>query len=181
MQTPKGPRYNLYRCFDAAGRLLYIGITRRGMNRAIDHHEKPWWDEVATMTWQRFATRAEVMAAERDAIMSEAPAYNIAHKAATVEVANADWDRLVEREPRLLDLLNEARSWHPPTSSFCANEVWYGSQGDHGMRGQLQQIVGWAREPDPVLGTTEAFALAMRIIYGALPDCVSCTDWGCRG
>ena len=69
----------LYRMFDAAGDLLYVGITSRG-GRRFDEHAKvqPWWVEVASVTVEHFATRTEALAAELAAIRVEDPTYNAA-------------------------------------------------------------------------------------------------------
>lgn len=69
----------LYRFWDADGALLYFGISVRPWDRWKQHAgEKPWWDEVAKVTLEAFATRDEVRAAELAAIKGEGPRFNIA-------------------------------------------------------------------------------------------------------
>jgi hypothetical protein len=69
----------LYRFFDQNGRLLYIGITCNPGARFNSHRlSKTWWNEIASITLERFSTRNELMAAERSAILSELPLHNIA-------------------------------------------------------------------------------------------------------
>lgn len=47
---------DLYRFFDDAGRLLYIGISVSAISRAGKHRqEKNWWHDVARM--ERMAAR----------------------------------------------------------------------------------------------------------------------------
>jgi predicted GIY-YIG superfamily endonuclease len=70
----------LYRFFDDQGALLYIGLTVNLPTRLRDHHHgKAWWQSVARMTVQRYPTRAEVVEAERLAIIAERPIHNVQH------------------------------------------------------------------------------------------------------
>lgn len=67
----------LYRFFDPAGQLLYVGISHRIENRFGTHkHQKPW-DQVASIKIERFPTRLEAAQAERKAIATEKPAWNV--------------------------------------------------------------------------------------------------------
>lgn len=75
--------YRLYRFYDEAGALLYVGITGRlPFKRLMEHVcDKPWAPEMAR--WEvdprAWATEAEVLAAEKVAIINERPKWNIAH------------------------------------------------------------------------------------------------------
>lgn len=68
----------LYRFFGANDELLYVGITC-DLGRRMSRHaqDKPWWTEVRRTTVEHFDSRDAVLAAERSAVMSEAPAYNV--------------------------------------------------------------------------------------------------------
>lgn len=69
----------LYRFFDATGQLLYVGLTSDPGRRMGQHRvEKPWWSEVANVTIQTYPDRESVAAAERAAIRTETPRYNVA-------------------------------------------------------------------------------------------------------
>lgn len=83
----------LYRFWDADGVLLYVGISVRPWQRWREHRgDKPWWEEVVSVTLESFATREEVAAAEAIAIRSEGPRHNIAGRGAVVEIEEApDW------------------------------------------------------------------------------------------
>lgn len=71
---------DLYRYFDADGRLLYIGISLHAAKRAAEHRAgKDWWNDVATMTIEKFATREAALEAERVAIIAEGPLHNVVH------------------------------------------------------------------------------------------------------
>lgn len=70
----------LYRFFDATGVLLYVGITNNPARRFTQHGvDREWWHEVETIRMQRFDDRESVLAAEREAIKTEQPRYNIIH------------------------------------------------------------------------------------------------------
>jgi hypothetical protein len=83
------------------------------------------------------------------------------------------FEQLAELEPRLLDLLTEARTC-PRTRGFCANARWYGYGGfqGRGLKARLLRLVGWHR-PDAheVLSSCAAYEVAYDTVFGALPDC----------
>jgi predicted GIY-YIG superfamily endonuclease len=84
----------LYRVYDAQGALLYIGITMNPGSRFAQHSEdKPWWTDVADIRVEHYGSREEVLAAERDAIKSEHPRFNVVHNIArkfdTAQAINA--------------------------------------------------------------------------------------------
>lgn len=67
----------VYRCFTADGSLVYIGSTSTRLKRLKIHEtQSGWWPEVADVKTDRFPTIFEARAAERLAIIAEAPAYN---------------------------------------------------------------------------------------------------------
>jgi hypothetical protein len=69
-------RTALYRHFDAAGQLLYVGISKSAIARLAQHSDKPWLDDLATMKVEYFPTRGEAEAAEIAAIRTERPMHN---------------------------------------------------------------------------------------------------------
>lgn len=71
----------LYRHFDAKRRLLYVGISVDALKRAEAHGQKPWGHLIVKITVEHFATRAEAEAAEKAAIMAEAPRFNVVYLA----------------------------------------------------------------------------------------------------
>lgn len=73
----------LYRFYDRAGRLLYAGITRNSIERWRNHsYDKHWWIRVRLIDFTDYPTENEVRAAERQAIQTEAPMYNVAQAVA---------------------------------------------------------------------------------------------------
>jgi hypothetical protein len=70
----------LYRFYDRSDVLLYVGITVDLPTRMGNHQtDKPWWADVARMTVEHHASRADVLDAERQAIRDEKPLYNVHH------------------------------------------------------------------------------------------------------
>jgi predicted GIY-YIG superfamily endonuclease len=70
--------HSLYRFYNAAGKLLYIGITGNPKTRFADHRKKKlWWPEVAVREICHYPTRTAVLAAERAAIKAERPVHNV--------------------------------------------------------------------------------------------------------
>lgn len=69
----------LYRLFNAAGALLYVGITSNLDERLKDHRSdkrKTWWPQVAQVTVEHHPTELDARRAESKAIRSEEPAWN---------------------------------------------------------------------------------------------------------
>lgn len=74
----KQGRTALYRVFDATGQLLYVGISANPDLRFGQHSEtKDWWSAVAERKVEWLDTRQEALAAERTAIRTERPVWNL--------------------------------------------------------------------------------------------------------
>ena len=72
--------HTLYRMFDAADQLLYVGISGRGPRRFSEHRaSQRWWREVATIKVEHYELALEAEAAEREAIETERPRFNVVH------------------------------------------------------------------------------------------------------
>ena len=86
----------LYRYFHSDGNLLYIGITQNQGMRSQQHFAtSAWFGETASATFTHFATREEALSAERDAIKSELPKYNLVHHPRR-ETWKSHWDRIFD-------------------------------------------------------------------------------------
>jgi hypothetical protein len=73
---------DLYRHFNRQFRLLYVGISLNAWERARQHKSiAQWADEGFLMTVETHPNRAAALAAEAEAIRTEAPVYNIAGRA----------------------------------------------------------------------------------------------------
>ena len=79
----------LYRHFNSAGELLYVGISTNAYNRYKQHRqEKNWVNQVTSITLERFNRREFAIEAEKIAIEKENPKYNVIHK--TVRYKNRE-------------------------------------------------------------------------------------------
>jgi hypothetical protein len=77
--------YTLYRFFDDADQLLYVGITLNPPARFAQHRgSKGWWDTVVRIDLERYPNKVAVLAAEREAIITEVPAFNVVHSTGSV-------------------------------------------------------------------------------------------------
>ncbi len=75
---PVVPDTWVYRFFDRAGVLLYVGVTNQCAKRFDQHgRERLWWREVAVVE-DHFDTREEAEAHERELIRTSMPRYNAA-------------------------------------------------------------------------------------------------------
>lgn len=73
-------KYALYRFFGIGRQLLYIGISGSLPTRLGQHaKQKDWWHEVVSVEVQHFDTKEAVLGAEKSAIESERPAYNVVY------------------------------------------------------------------------------------------------------
>ena len=100
----------LYRHFDADRKLLYVGISLSTFARLSQHKDhSPWFEKVATVSIEHFETREGAMAAERKAIKTESPQFNIAMKKTLAEIQKeekeffAESRRALEESAKLVD------------------------------------------------------------------------------
>ena len=76
----------LYRFYNAAGDLLYVGITNDPLGRFRGHADKSWFKQATSSTMEHFDTRSDLAAAEIAAIQTERPRYNKAHAGSSPSV-----------------------------------------------------------------------------------------------
>ena len=70
----------LYRHFDGAGALLYVGISLNAVARLAQHRiGSPWFESITRIELEWHPTRRGAMAAEVEAIRAERPAHNVIH------------------------------------------------------------------------------------------------------
>lgn len=70
----------LYRFYGAGDILLYVGLTVDLPTRLNKHRsDKPWWTLVVRMTIEHHPDRISVEQAERHAIITERPLFNVQH------------------------------------------------------------------------------------------------------
>lgn len=99
--------YALYRYFDDADRLLYIGISGDLAVRDTTHISRSRWMQLAARSAvERRATLAEVREAERNAVESEHPLFNVQYN---------DTPEAKERLRTYLDEIGRLDLLHPGT------------------------------------------------------------------
>jgi hypothetical protein len=90
LPIPEQPRKRiLYRCYNAQGALLYIGITVSILSRTYQHlNNEPWFAEVVDMKLQHLTAmlNSEARAIEELAILKEHPLYNKEHNSNSVKL-----------------------------------------------------------------------------------------------
>lgn len=68
----------LYRHYDENGTLLYIGVSTSFFERLSQHKcHSTWFNQIQTMTLERFSTKVEMLKAEKKAIKKEKPVHNV--------------------------------------------------------------------------------------------------------
>jgi hypothetical protein len=82
------PNY-VYRVFDEAGRLIYVGVTNRPTGRITVHVRYKWWaPQAKSVSIEEHPTRSSAEAAEDAAIKAEKPRWNVNGRAPM-----QSWDR----------------------------------------------------------------------------------------
>lgn len=125
----------LYRVYDAADALLYVGITNDPAERFGAHaFRKHWWHEAVRISLEHFDSREACARAELAAIRSEQPRHNVVGavrlQAVTREEALDHFfaDRGWVTDPTAterFDLLVERRAW----DAFAKREGYSASLG----------------------------------------------------
>lgn len=67
----------VYRLFDEARTLLYIGSAYDPEERCKDHRGQPWWSDVVRRTDELHPSRQDAYLAEMEAIARERPRHNV--------------------------------------------------------------------------------------------------------
>ena len=90
---PHARKTYLYRHFNAAGELLYVGVSLSAVARLSCHSRtSPWYPMIARVTVEPFRSRRAALEAEQVAIRTERPRYNVTYN------CNA-WEREAPRVP----------------------------------------------------------------------------------
>jgi predicted GIY-YIG superfamily endonuclease len=129
-------RTALYRLYDADGHLLYVGVTGDPATRWHGHaHDKGWWPQVALRQVEWKATREEALAAEKEAIYTERPKYNVNHRYPRV---SPESEALCARVREINETLAALR---PEVRRLAVREMHSGA-----TVGQLAEWTGLSRE-----------------------------------
>lgn len=71
---------SVYRYYDQIGVLIYVGITRQGMGRNVQHNGKAeWWPFVARQEVDHLPSRAAALIREKELIRGHRPPFNKQH------------------------------------------------------------------------------------------------------
>lgn len=110
----------VYRLYDAAGVLLYIGATVNLRQRFMFHRkDKPWWPDVAGKRLDVYDRAAEAKEAERCAILSEDPLHNISGTPRMAEVIRASQRRYLDAGPSLRELMAQMEPLQRTKCAWC--------------------------------------------------------------
>jgi excinuclease UvrABC nuclease subunit len=84
-------KHHLYRHYDKSGVLLYVGISLSAFNRLRQHKRNAhWFNDISFVKVEGFETKIAAESAERFAIKTENPLYNIHHKDIRAETKETD-------------------------------------------------------------------------------------------
>lgn len=143
---------SLYRHFADDGALLYVGISLSWPSRTKAHaHGSRWFDQVAKVEIERFPTREAALDAERQAIKSEGPKFNVVHNRGGTPDKPEEWSRPRNNDPLLRSIegpdviLGPVLNYRDDLLSIIV------AQGSIGQPGSLVEVVlgRWAGEvPD---------------------------------
>lgn len=177
-------RTALYRIYDETDALLYIGISKDALRRLAEHLERqPWSGVIARVQVEYLPDRAAAVDAERHAIRTEVPRFNVVHALTKPETDREPTSRhpvlveLIKADPRIGVLAGYtaaiAARAHDVDEPFdrCANRWWYGVLG---LRDFVTYLVGWSRTEQPVmpvLRSSRSYDVLYHYCYNLLPDC----------
>jgi predicted GIY-YIG superfamily endonuclease len=105
----------VYRCFDASGALLYVGVSVAPIARLTEHKAgSPWAQTSATIIVEWWPDKASALAAETKAINQEKPRHNRSGRAIRKSLkrlgCGADNSALIERIKDAIAATGETQS-----------------------------------------------------------------------
>lgn len=110
-------KYRLYRHFDKQQNLLYVGISLRAFQRLSEHREHShWFSDIANVTFEPFSTKEAALAAEKQAIQSESPKFNVHYnKMLKAKVVVEDIEEDVKERPAVTKSKDQLTGVFRPT------------------------------------------------------------------
>lgn len=146
------PAATVYRAYDAAGTLLYVGVAESWTRRCVQHaSDKPWWGQVARMELEHFDDRLAAAQREATLIRDRRPRHNIVIPTQPPE-SIAHQSRRDPASAVLHWARRTGRATFSERDAFQAlrGQSWCGTVDD--LRAALLAMtrLGWAsRQPEP--------------------------------
>ena len=105
---------SVYQYYDRIGRILYVGVTARGVKRAQEHAEtKSWWPRCTGCAIEHYETRDEALAREEELIKRYKPPFNTVHNDRKQEAMEAFLRNPVHRRIATeVSLTKRRREWY---------------------------------------------------------------------
>lgn len=156
----------VYQYYDTSGRLLYVGITGRGLKRSHEHaRKKDWWPLTTGCTIEHYQTRAEALDREAYLIAAYKPEYNTQGKQRSVTA--------FAKPPNAADLITNEQA----QQMGKALETLYALIGQGEWKQAIQQ---WMQLPKKLKSRTGCIACRERSgSHGAL--CRPCYEMYVNG
>ena len=115
----------LYRCFDASGAVLYVGVTSQPWQRIAAHRRaSPFRAEIDRVDFRWFGSRAQAMDAQAAEIAEHRPPHNWADNPDTPYVGRSGGRSLPPRKPPVkADLAQWVKAQRPKTAKQCSEAL----------------------------------------------------------
>lgn len=131
-------RTSLYRHFNGAGELLYVGVSLSAIQRLGQHAEHAdWFKSISRVTIEHCDTREAALAAERAAVIRERPLHNIHHKKAADEAQRKANEKLTATAQAKKDLTARIAYFNPVYSLHGAADA---------LSVSSRLVIQWVRE-----------------------------------
>ena len=187
--------HHVYRCFDADGRLIYVGSTANLFGRLEQHRATSWWaPQVDRVQASVYLNGVEARAIERKAIREEQPRWNKAGRWPGRHGWTRDqWDdwmfMLIQRETYPREIRRFAglyvRRWGAqPPADYMASLEFIEAEADVARekheaeraahRARMEEI----RRQDEIEVREER---RQRVLMGGSVDCICPLDFVARG
>lgn len=151
-------RTAVYRLFATDDTLLYVGVAKRFGTRWEQHAKvQPWWPHVDHQTVQWYPAREDALLAEKVAIETERPVYNIAGSPWRGGIKDDGTGFYVAPKPPPKPRVYVTKDTHTPNRVFRAEEGLWRDYGEacevegvtrsDDLRAHMQRRVrAWKRE-----------------------------------
>jgi hypothetical protein len=102
--------HSLYRCYDQAGDLLYVGISVQPYTRVENHRRnRKWGDLIKRVTVVNVGTEVDAGVAEKRVIETELPRYNQQHNPRYLNLPDVKKEKIADKVTDAVRNLKELR------------------------------------------------------------------------